>query len=313
MTLKRQAFEEQVRLLVRVLPYVARETDFALKGGTAINFFLRDMPRLSVDIDLAYLPLEPRETALPKIRAALARIGEQLMASSPAIATIDPPAVRENELRLLIRDGRTQVKLELSPVLRGTVFPPERRIIAPAVESAFGYVEVQVLSHADLYAGKICAALDRQHPRDLFDIKILYENEGLTDDLSRAFLVYAACSNRPIHELLAPNEKDIGEDFVREFAGMTAEPINIDALLSARIRLIGDIQARLNGNAAEFLMTLQAAEPDFTLIGLPHAAELPAIKWKLLNLKKLMIDNPDKHRAQSELLNKLLSQSKINQ
>lgn len=306
MTLKRQAFEEQVRLLVRVLPYVARETDFALKGGTAINFFLRDMPRLSVDIDLAYLPLEPRETALPKIRAALARIGEQLMASSPAIATIDPPAVRENELRLLIRDGRTQVKLELSPVLRGTVFPPERRIIAPAVESAFGYAEMQVLSHADLYAGKICAALDRQHPRDLFDVKLLYENEGLTDDLFRAFLVYAACSSRPVHELLAPNEKDIDDDFAREFAGMTVDPINIDALLSARKRMIDDIQARLNGNAADFLRTLQAGEPDFTLIGLPQAADLPAIKWKVLNLQKLIADNPDKHRAQSDALKAIL-------
>lgn len=306
MTLKRQAFEEQVRLLVRVLPYVARETDFALKGGTAINFFLRDMPRLSVDIDLAYLPLEPRETALPMIRAALARIGEQLMASSPAIAAIDPPAVRENELRLLIRDGRTQVKLELSPVLRGTVFSPEKRTIAPAVESAFGYAEIQVLSHADLYAGKICAALDRQHPRDLFDIQLLYENEGLTDDLFRTFLVYAACSSRPVHELLAPNEKDIGEGFAREFAGMTVDPINIDALLSARKRLIGDIQARLNGNAAEFLMTVQAAEPDFTLIGLPQAADLPAIRWKILNLKKLMAANLDKHRAQSEALKTII-------
>lgn len=309
MTLKRQAFEEQVRLLVRVLPYVARETDFALKGGTAINFFLRDMPRLSVDIDLAYLPLEPRETALPKIRAALARIGEQLMASSPAIATIDPPAVRENELRLLIRDGRTQVKLELSPVLRGTVFPPERRIIAPAVESAFGYAEMQVLSHADLYAGKICAALDRQHPRDLFDVKLLYENEGLTDDLFRAFLVYAACSSRPVHELLAPNEKDIDDDFAREFAGMTVDPINIDALLSARKRMIDDIQARLNGNAADFLRTLQAGEPDFTLIGLPQAADLPGIKWKILNLKKLMADNPDKHRVQTETLRAIIRSS----
>ncbi|MGE0409268.1 MAG: nucleotidyl transferase AbiEii/AbiGii toxin family protein [Amphiplicatus sp.] len=306
MTLKRQAFEEQVRLLVRVLPYVARETDFALKGGTAINFFLRDMPRLSVDIDLAYLPLEPRKTALPKIRAALARIGEQLMASSPAIATIDPPAVRENELRLLIRDGRTQVKLELSPVLRGTVFPPERRIIAPAVETAFGYAEMQVLSHPDLYAGKICAALDRQHPRDLFDIKLLYENEGLTDDLFRAFLVYAACSSRPMHELLAPNEKDIGEDFAGEFAGMTVDPINIDALLSARKRLIGDIRVQLKGPAAKFLRTLQAGEPDFTLIGLPQAADLPAIRWKILNLKKLIAENPGKHRAQTEALDAIL-------
>ena len=148
--------------------------------------------------------------------------------------------------------------------------------------------------------------LDRQHPRDLFDVKLLYENEGLTDDLFRAFLVYAACSSRPVHELLAPNEKDIDDDFAREFAGMTVDPINIDALLSARKRMIDDIQARLNGNAADFLRTLQAGEPDFTLIGLPQAADLPAIKWKVLNLQKLIADNPDKHRAQSDALKAIL-------
>jgi hypothetical protein len=113
-----------------------------------------------------------------------------------------------------------------------------------------------------------------------------------------------------MHELLAPNEREIAEDFAREFAGMTAEPVNIDALLSARKRLIGDIQARLNGNAADFLRTLQAGEPDFTLIDLPQAAELPAIKWKILNLKKLMADNPDKHNAQTEALATLIGENR---
>jgi len=128
-----------------------------------------------------------------------------------------------------------------------------------------------------------------------------------TDDLFDVFLVYAACSSRPVHELLAPNEKDIGEGFAREFAGMTLDPINIDALLSARKRLIGDIRARLNGNASEFLRTLQAGEPEFTLIGLPQAADLPTIKWKILNLKKLIAENPDKHRAQTEALQAIIN------
>jgi hypothetical protein len=57
-----EVFEAQVALLVRVLPHVATETCFALKGGTAINLFVRDLPRLSVDIDLVYLPIENRET-----------------------------------------------------------------------------------------------------------------------------------------------------------------------------------------------------------------------------------------------------------
>lgn len=297
MTLKRQAFEEQVRLLVRVLPYVARETDFALKGGTAINFFLRDMPRLSVDIDLAYLPREPRETALPKIRAALARIGEQLMASSPAIATIDPPAVRENELRLLIRDGRTQVKLELSPVLRGTVFPPERRTIAPAVETAFGYAEMQVLSHADLYAGKICAALDRQHPRDLFDIKLLLDNEAVDRKLIDAFLVYLISHNRPISELLAPNPKDITQTYEAEFAAMTASPPTLASLYQAQRDLLQRIHESLTENDRAFLISVKSGDPDWSKLNTPDAEQLPAVQWKLQNIRRMTIERREEALA----------------
>jgi hypothetical protein len=48
----------QAELLLRVLPLVDREAVFALKGGTAINFFVRDLPRVPVDIDLVYPRLQ---------------------------------------------------------------------------------------------------------------------------------------------------------------------------------------------------------------------------------------------------------------
>src|SRR3546814_8669174 len=83
----------------------------------------------------------------------------------------------------------------------------------------------------DLYAGKIAAALDRQHPRDLFDILHLYENEGITDDLFRAFLVYLVSHNRPAHELLAPHLLDLEDCYFGEFSGMTVEPVPLEALL----------------------------------------------------------------------------------
>jgi predicted nucleotidyltransferase component of viral defense system len=57
-------YRKQVQLLVRVLPLVDVETCFALKGGTAINLFYRELPRLSVDIDLLYIPRDDRDTAL---------------------------------------------------------------------------------------------------------------------------------------------------------------------------------------------------------------------------------------------------------
>ncbi|WP_375208308.1 MULTISPECIES: nucleotidyl transferase AbiEii/AbiGii toxin family protein [Hyphococcus] len=301
----RDAYLAQVRLLMRLLPVVSTEPAFALKGGTAINLFYRDMPRLSVDIDLAYLPIENRATSLHAIDAAFDRFMAQIN-KLPGVNAQRIAGGGDGDTRVLATADGVTVKIETSPVMRGAIGEPRLMRTTDAVEDAFGFVATNVLAFDDLYAGKLHAALDRQHPRDLFDIKLLYENEGLTDDLFRVFLVYAACSSRPMHELLAPNEKDIAEDFAREFAGMTVEPVNIDALFSAGKRLIGDIQARLNGNAAEFLRTLQAGEPDFTLIGLPQAADLPAIKWKLLNLKKLMADNPDKHRAQSEALNAII-------
>lgn len=64
-------YRKQVQLLVRVLPLVDTEKCFALKGGTAINLFYRILPRLSVDIDLLYIPMDDRETALINIKAAL--------------------------------------------------------------------------------------------------------------------------------------------------------------------------------------------------------------------------------------------------
>ena len=301
----RETYLAQVRLLMRLLPVVSTEAAFALKGGTAINLFYREMPRLSVDIDLAYLPIEDRATSLKAIDAAFDRLTTQIN-KLPGASAQRIAGGGVGDTRILANADGVTVKIETSPVMRGAISEPRLMRTTDAVEDAFGFVATSVLAFEDIYAGKLHAALDRQHPRDLFDVKLLYENEGLTDDLFRVFLVYAACSNRPMHELLAPNEKDIAEDFAREFVGMTAEPVNLNALTSVRAQLFGDIQARLKGPAADFLIGLQSGEPDFTLIGLPQAADLPAIKWKILNLNKLMADNPGKHLAQTEALNAII-------
>ncbi len=76
-------YEDQVRLLVAALPFVAQEACFALKGGTAINLFYRDLPRLSVDIDLTYLPVKDRAESLADINAALGRIADAIEANIP--------------------------------------------------------------------------------------------------------------------------------------------------------------------------------------------------------------------------------------
>ncbi len=119
--------------------------------------------------------------------------------------------------------------------------------VSAAVEDAFGFAEMPVVAFEDLFAGKICAALDRQHPRDLYDVKLLYDHEGVTDALFRTFLIYAAASNRPLHELVSPNLLAIDNAFAREFEGMTVDPVQLPDLLDARARLIADIHARLPG------------------------------------------------------------------
>jgi predicted nucleotidyltransferase component of viral defense system len=279
-------YRRQVALLIRILPIVARETYFALKGGTAINLFIRDMPRLSVDIDLTYLPVEERDASLAAIDAAMRRIAAGLKASIKG-AGVTEGKVDGTVTKLLVRADGVQTKVEVTPVLRGCVYQPVVRAVSEAVESAFGFAEIQVVSFADLYGGKAVAALDRQHPRDLFDIRDLLANEGIDDALRRAFVVYMLSHDRPMSEVLAPTRKNISEEFVRVFQGMTDEPVTFSELTAAREALINELVGNMPTAHRRFLLSFERGKPDWSLLGLPGAAELPAVKWRQLNLDKL--------------------------
>ncbi|MFC5583800.1 nucleotidyl transferase AbiEii/AbiGii toxin family protein [Nitratireductor kimnyeongensis] len=291
----RERYERQVQLLVRTLPFVARQDVFALKGGTAINLFYRDMPRLSVDIDLVYLPIEDRAASLAGIDTALDDIQADLVRNLRGAHVQRIAGGGNNDTRIKVRQGTAEIKIETSPVSRGTVHPPQLRAVTDPVSEMFGFAEMQVVAFEDLFGGKLHAALDRQHPRDLYDVKLLYENEGITDALFRTFLVYIASSNRPPHELLRPSLKVLDQDFVAEFDGMTTHEVSLTELLDVRKRLVGDIAARLDEPVRHFLLSLHEGEPDFNVIGLPDAINLPAVQWKLLNLRKLKEQNPEKH------------------
>ena len=217
----RDLYRRQVALLIRILPLVAEEESFALKGGTAINLFVRDMPRLSVDIDLTYVPVAARADSLAAIDAALRQIAERARSTLSDAQVLETPLQREAAVtKLLVHLQGVQIKIEVTPVLRGCVYEPELRSVSPSVEDAFGFAEIRVVSFADLYGGKIVAALDRQHPRDLFDVRDLLTNEGIDDALRRAFIVYLLSHGRPMHEVLAPTRKDISIEFERGFQGM---------------------------------------------------------------------------------------------
>lgn len=301
----REAYTAQVELLVRILPIVADEDIFALKGGTAINLFYRDLPRLSVDIDLTYLPIKERAESLAEINTALDRIAGAIERTIKGARARRIAGGGGGATRILVRLGAAEIKIETSPVTRGVVHDPEWRSVSDAVQDEFGFAEIQVVSFEDLFGGKLHAAVDRQHPRDLFDVKLLYEIEGLTDALFRTFLVYVASSNRPLHELLDPHPVDLDQAYAREFVGMTRAPVELDDLIAIRTQLVADIRDRLDVNAKAFLLSLHDTKPNFGVIGMPQAADLPAVRWKLQNLEKLIVDNPDKHAAQREALDDL--------
>ncbi|KGJ07685.1 nucleotidyl transferase AbiEii/AbiGii toxin family protein [Paracoccus versutus] len=303
----REDYEAQVALLVRLLPHVAKEKAFALKGGTAINLFYRDLPRLSVDIDLTYLPIKDRRESLAEINEAMDRIAAAVEGSIARAKTQRIQGGGGGATRVLVRLGGAEIKIETSPVMRGAVHDPEMRPVSDAVEDEFGYAEMQVVSFEDLFGGKLHAAVDRQHPRDLYDIKLLYENEGLTEDLFRTFLIYIACSSRPAHELLNPNFIDLDQPYTKEFEGMTKTRVSLDDLLETRKRLVAGIRSRLDEKARTFLLSLHDGIPDFDAIERPRAADLPAVRWKLINLEKLKNDNPAKHAEQRSVLEGLFS------
>lgn len=282
-------YRRQVALLVRILPFVADEGVFALKGGTAINLFYRDMPRLSVDIDLTYLPVASRAKSLIDIDTALKRIAETARSVSPAEDIVEqvPQKGEKGITKLFARGDGVQVKIEVTPVLRGSVFEPEPRAVSPSVEHAFGFAEMSVMSFADLFGGKIVAALDRQHPRDLFDIHGLMANEGVDARLRQAFIVYMLSHNRPMSEVLAARRKDIAGEYERGFVGMTEEPVKLDALLEAREMMIDAMIGEMPNEHREFLISFEQGEPDWSLLALDGIADLPAVRWRQQNLERL--------------------------
>jgi hypothetical protein len=147
--------------------------------------------------------------------------------------------------------------------------------------------------------------MDRQRPRDLFDVMQLFSHEGITTGIRRAFIVYLASHNRPVHEVLFPSLRDIRQEFEHNFAGMTAEPIELEALLAARERMVRELQQDLSADERRFLLSLVAAEPEWPLLGVPHLEQLPGLRWKLQNLERLRKTNARKFAEQSDTLARL--------
>lgn len=211
---------------------------------------------------------------------------------------------RPDALRILVAGSGAQIKIEVSPVARGTLLPPVEVEVSEAVEDAFGFASMAVVDLPDLYGGKICAALDRQHPRDLFDVKLLLEANELSRAVFDGFLVYLLGHPRPMAELLAPNFKALQPVFDNEFVGMTLEDVSEQDLISARENLLAALKSYCTEQDAAFLLSVKRNKPDWSLFAYPEAAQLPAVKWKMMNIGKMP---PDRHKAAVQKLEEVLS------
>lgn len=299
-------YKNIVKLLLDTLPFVFSDGTFVLKGGTAINLFYRNLPRLSVDIDLAYAERKhDRETALENITGRLSKISAELKKYG---MDTDRTRFEADTTKLVVTRGSYRVKLEVNHVFRGILKPPKKITVSPNVEKMFmSAPEAYVMDHDELYAGKIMAALNRQHPRDLFDVKKLYENGGITDEIIDCFVCYLCGGNGVFYETLDPNPKDIRDVFAKDFDGMQFERTTPEELTEIFLRLKRDVVGMMRNERKDFLVGFSRAVPDFSLAPFPELSEYPAIKWKLLNLEKFGKKSPAEFALQAKKLEDLFS------
>jgi len=290
-----ERYRDTVRLLLDVAPHVFAAGGLALKGGTAINMFIREMPRLSVDIDLVYIDASlKRDDALADIRRRLDVARDTLTKWGFDALPARPVG---DEARMLVSRRGATVKVEVNTVFRGTVLPTKQGTLCQAAETMFSRtLKVTTLDEAEVYAGKLVAAMDRQHPRDLFDVMKLRENGGITDLMRQVFVGYLCGHNRPINELITPNKVDIVRAFENDFVGMTVGGVTLGELQATRDWLFATLPASLTLDERRFLIGLKAGEPDWSLSPFPQLQTLPAVRWKLRNVRALREKNQKKHQ-----------------
>lgn len=277
---------EQVKTLIEVLPLIASNENFALKGGTAINLFLFDMPRLSVDIDLCYLPLKPRDIALNEITSFIKELSQKL--TSLGYKTREKNISQAYESTIFVQSKTTEIKVEINMVVRGAVHKPIVRPLSPFAVSMFKReAEILCLDINDLVGGKICAALDRQHPRDFFDLNLFFKNYSYTRELHQTFIAYLLSSKRPIAELIKPNYLDMKSVYEKQFAGMTSLDITCEDLEKTREDVFKLTFDYFTEEEKEFLLSFKRGEPNWELFPLSSIKNFPSVQWKLHNIRSM--------------------------
>jgi predicted nucleotidyltransferase component of viral defense system len=301
-------YKAQVALLLDILPVVAEEKVFALHGGTAINLFHLNMPRFSIDIDLTYIPFSSdRNADLENIRKSLETIKNRIRKRNPHIRFKDQQRASK-ELKLFCVSNGIEVKVEVNQINRGLIAQPGiRNLCIKAQESFDTFCKIQIVSPGQLWGGKINAALDRQHPRDLFDVRNMFNEIGYTDEIKTGFLFFLLGGKRPFHELLNPQRIEQRAVFDSQFIGMASQPFSYEEFQETRERLIFEIKRSLTEKEREFLLVFSKGEPVWDTV---DYSMYPAVRWKLINIRELKNNNPQKYREQTELLRQVFEHTK---
>jgi len=294
-------YARKVEFLLHLMPYVMDEGVFAVHGGTAINLFVKNLPRYSVDIDLTYMPLAGREESLRDINQHLLSIVEKTKRTFPGLHVIPNYAT----CKLLCEYHGYQVKIEVNQTKRGIIGgEPLLLPLCDKAQEEFGlYCEATIVPKTLLYGGKLAAALSRQHPRDLFDVKYM---DVPLDEVREGFLFCLLGSDRPIHESFAPSLVDQRGAMANQFEGMTDIVFTYDEFEETRAKLIKDVNVLLTNADKQFLLSFEAAEPMWDGYEFAYFQDYPSVQWKLLNLRKLKKQNPAKLQEEVEKLREIL-------
>lgn len=289
--------------MLRLLPEIARDKDFALHGGTAINLFYYDMPRLSVDVDLTFIPFGDRKKDIKCIRLKLLELSACIKRSLPHVA-IKEPVSEEDELKLYCTFEGSLVKIEVNTINRGVFGDVKILPLSNMAQKEFkSYCEMQIVPIAQLLGGKIVAALDRQHPRDLFDVRKILASPGYSDDIHKGFMFCLLSSKRPFHEILKPGDVNQMAVMESQFSGMTDEDFSYNTYENVKRKLLKKVIAHLSEHDKALLTSFTSGDPVWPEKDLSC---FPGIRWKLLNIRKLKTSNKIKYQHQLDQLAQIL-------
>lgn len=301
-----QSYIDTVRMLIDIAPAVFASPRFAMKGGTALNLFIQDMPRLSVDIDVVFTDHAlSREDALKAIDADLAALAQTLAARGYAI--VRPRKSNGEDVKLLVRNDTTEVKVEVNQIFRGVLMPTRQTPLCASAQDMFtSGLTVSMLDYREVYGGKLAAAMDRQHPRDIFDVLKMYEKYGLEPAFVDCFVAYLAGHGRPVHEVLFSTDKPLKSIHEQHFKGMTSQEVALTTLEETRARLKAELPQAMTAAHKGFLLSLVRLDPQWSLAPFRNLQDFPAVRWKLANLEKLKYAKPKVFAEQYELLKRRL-------